>query len=93
MPGDDPGFDGKILYTKSIKGVFSPSDFDSAYVERSSKAPTASLQLEWVHGYAGQSARGNVRYNTSGEVVNYSASVAVALDKTARTQRLSLIHI
>ena len=60
--------------------------------EPSKAVPDDDLELEWVHGYAGQSARGNVRYNTSGEVVYYSASVAVALDKTARTQRFMAEH-
>ena len=93
MPGDDPGFDGKILYTKSIKGVFSPSDFDSAYVERSSKAPTASLQLEWVHGYGGvKNTANNLFYNAQGDVVYYTAGVGVVYDVKEHKQRHFMGH-
>ena len=46
--GDDAKFDGKILYAKAKAGVFPPTDFDSECVERSNKAPAASLELEHV---------------------------------------------
>lgn len=45
--------DQKIIYPQCKKGVFAPSDFDSAARKRSSKPPDIHLQLEFVYGYDG----------------------------------------
>jgi hypothetical protein len=51
--GDDFTHDGKIIYPKCRSTVFPPSEFDPKNVVRSSKAPSATLELEHVYGYAG----------------------------------------
>ena len=80
--GDDFSFDGKIIYPKCRLGVFPPSEFDPENVVRSSKAPSAELELEHVYGYAGlENTAPNLYYLKSGEVVYYTAAVGVVLDK------------
>ena len=87
-PKDDPGFDGKIIYSKSRKGVFSPTDFDPLLALRSSKAPTASMQLDWVHGYAGvKNVANNLYYNAEGDVVYYTAAVCIVYSIERHEQR------
>ena len=87
-PKDDPGFDGKIIYSKSRKGVFSPTDFDPLLALRSSKAPTASMQLDWVHGYAGvKNVANNLHYNAEGDVVYYTAAVCIVYNIKRHEQR------
>ena len=44
--------------------------------------PRRRFALEWVHGYSGQSMRGNARYSSTGEVVYPAASLGLVLDKT-----------
>ena len=62
--------------------VFPPSEFDPKNVVRSSKAPSAELELEHVYGYAGlENTAPNLFYLTSGEVVYYTAALGVVLDK------------
>ena len=50
--------------------------------------PVDDLQLEWVHGYSGQSMRGNARYSSTGEVVYPAASFGLVLDKTPVAERM-----
>ena len=50
-------------------------------------SPVDDLALEWVHGYSGQSMRGNARYSSTGEVVYPAASFGLVLDK-AQWQRM-----
>uniref|UniRef100_A0A7S3ZZI0 EF-hand domain-containing protein n=1 Tax=Pelagomonas calceolata TaxID=35677 RepID=A0A7S3ZZI0_9STRA len=50
--------------------------------------PVDDLSLEWVHGYSGQSMRGNARYASTGEVVYPAASLGLVLDKTAVSERM-----
>jgi hypothetical protein len=80
--GDDFTHDGKIIYPKCRSTVFPPSEFDPKNVVRSSKAPSATLELEHVYGYAGlENTAPNLFYLTSGEVVYYTAALGVVLDK------------
>jgi hypothetical protein len=53
-----------------------------------SVVPVDDLSLEWVHGYSGQSMRGNARYSSTGEVVYPAASLGLVLDKTAVAERM-----
>ncbi|KAK3283901.1 hypothetical protein CYMTET_8419, partial [Cymbomonas tetramitiformis] len=80
--GDDPNFDGKILYPKCRKGVFPPIDFDERCVERSGCPPKATMRLEHVYGYAGlKHLANNIFFLYTGEVVYYTAAVGVVFDK------------
>lgn len=79
---DDFSFDGKIIYPKCRLGVFPPSEFEPEHVVRSSKAPSAELELEHVYGYAGvENTAPNLFYLRSGEVVYYTAALGIVLDK------------
>ena len=80
--GDDFAHDGKIIYPKCRSTVFPPSEFDPRNVTRSSKAPSAELELEHCYGYAGlDNTAPNLFYLTTGEVVYYTAALGVVLDK------------
>ena len=80
--GDDFAHDGKIIYPKCRSTVFPPSEFDPRNVTRSSKAPSAELELEHCYGYAGlENTAPNLFYLTTGEVVYYTAALGVVLDK------------
>lgn len=50
------------------------------------------LEIDWIHGYSGQSQRNNVRYAGSGEIVYPAACAACVLAKTTRTQRRLIEH-
>lgn len=49
--------------------------------------PDQSLQLQWVYGYRGRDARNNLFTLGSGEVVYFTAGVAVVMDVEGRTQK------
>ena len=49
--------------------------------------PSETLQLEWVHGYAGVRGRHNVLLTARGELVYFAAALGIVLDPEARTQR------
>ena len=90
---DDPEFDGKILYQKSIKGVFPPSDFDPEMAHRSTKMPTGTLQLEHVHGYSGlNSYASNIFYNAEGNVVYFTAMLGIVHNPKTNKQRFFYGH-
>lgn len=90
---DDPEFDGKILYQKSINGVLPPSDFDPEMAHRSSKMPTATMRLEHVHGYSGlNSYANNIFYNTEGNIVYFTAMLGVVHNPNTNRQRFFYGH-
>lgn len=90
----DSSFEGKILYPHSRTGVFSPSDFNSELTERSSKPPSATLKLEYAHGYEGQlNLSSNAFYTDNpAEVVYYVAGLGVVLNTQLNTQRFFFGH-
>lgn len=92
--GQDADFDGKILYPKSRTGVFSPSDFNADVTVRSSKPPSASMRLEYVHGFEGQLALASNAFYTDNpdEVVYYVAALGVVLNTQMNTQRFFFGH-
>jgi WD40 repeat protein len=58
-------------------------------------APKASLRLEWVYGYRSANCRSNVYLTGSGELVYFSAAVAIVQsinDKDNNRQRFFLGH-
>ena len=44
------------------------------------RAPDASLELEYIHGYRCEDARNNLRYTRTGDIVYHTAAVGVVLD-------------
>lgn len=59
-------------------------------------APKASLRLEWVYGYRAANCRSNVHLTESGELVYFSAAVAIVQslgsEKDTPRQRFFLGH-
>jgi WD40 repeat protein len=58
-------------------------------------APKASLRLEWVYGYRSANCRSNIHLTESGELVYFSAAVAIVQsinDKDNPRQRFFLGH-
>ena len=84
---------GKIKYPQSRKGVFAPSNWEPAYVARSSKLPDAFLELDFIYGYSGiRNTCNNLFYNSEGRVVYYTAGVGVVYDRKRHRQRYFLGH-
>jgi len=54
--------------------------------------PSASLELDWVYGYRGRDGRNNLHALASGELVYYTAAVAVLYDPHGHTQRCYTGH-
>lgn len=51
------------------------------------------LVLQWVHGYRGFDCKDNVKYNASGHIVYFAASVAIVYNKsTGKQSMLQGIH-
>jgi len=58
-------------------------------------APKGSLRLEWVYGYRSANCRSNIHLTESGELVYFSAAVAIVQsinDKNNYRQRFFLGH-
>ena len=51
--GQSAHFQGKILYEKCRKPVYTPTNWDPTLADRSAELPNARLVLEWVYGYQG----------------------------------------
>ena len=51
-----------------------------------------SLQLEFIHGYSGQSVRENLKYSATGEIVYTAANVGVIFNKTSMSQKFNAHH-
>lgn len=67
--GGDYAFQGKILYRFCRKAVFTPTGWDAALAARSASRPRLGLQLEFVHGYSGNTNTSNNMYiNCQGNV-------------------------
>ena len=56
------------------------------------RCPAGSLDLEWVYGYNGHTARNNMKVNKEGHLVYYVAGVAVIHDITAGKQSFYTAH-
>ena len=85
---------GKILYPQCRKGVYPPSDWTKELGARSAELPSAALKLEFVYGYAGvHNTSSNLFYLNSGELVYYTAAVAIVYNRQKHTQRFFLGHV
>ena len=54
--------------------------------------PSTELELEFVFGYSGSRARGNLSCNASGEIIFPASHIAVVFNIETRTQRFFLEH-
>ena len=54
--------------------------------------PSASLELEYVHGYRCHDVRNNLRYTANDEVAYHTAAVGIVLNPTANTQKHFIAH-
>jgi len=85
---------GKIIYPQCRKGVYPPSNWTKQLGARSAELPDASLRLEFVYGYAGvHNTSSNLFYLNTGELVYYTAAVAVVYNRQKHTQRFFLGHV
>lgn len=58
----------------------------------SRQAPDGSLELQWVFGYNGHTARNNVKVNSAGHLVYYVAGVGVVHDIGQKKQAFYTGH-
>jgi WD40 repeat protein len=70
--------------------IYPPSEHGSDTA--SSKVPSSSLSLEFVHGYRGHDCRDNLFYTATGELVYSAAAVGIVYNKKTHTQRFYLGH-
>jgi len=84
---NDADFDGKVLYAPCRGPVYTPSDWDPSLAERSEQLPDASLELEFVYGYAGKfNSSKNVFYNSDDKVVYYTAGLGIVYEHDTHSQ-------
>ncbi|UJR16486.1 hypothetical protein I4U23_003389 [Adineta vaga] len=72
-----------------------PSQLQKSQYPGDRTAPKGSLRLEWVYGYRSVNCRSNIQLTDSGELVYFSAAVAIVQnvnDKTNCRQRFFLGH-
>ena len=55
-------------------------------------APDIDVELEWVHGYQGQSCRNNCRYTNEGHIVYHAAALGIVYDPASKRQRYYTGH-
>ena len=67
------------MAVKPWKGAMKePSNFEIP--KNQVKAPKATLELEYVHGYRVKDCRNNLRYLDNGKIVYNAAALGVILD-------------
>ena len=54
--------------------------------------PSASLELEYVHGYRCHDVRNNLRYTQNDEIAYHTAAVGIVLNPIANTQKHFISH-
>jgi len=64
----------------------------SAPPTENTSAPSAGLELEWVHGYRAQDTRSNLFYNDGGNIVYSAAGVGISYDKGKHVQKHYVGH-
>ena len=83
----DWNFRGKVIYPPCRKPVYTPTGWDGSACSKSAAEPSRSLQLEWVHGYAGmRNLANNIFYNCEGRFVYYTAALGIVFDEKSHTQ-------
>jgi hypothetical protein len=51
-----------------------------------------ALELEYVHGYQGQTSRNNLRYNAQGEMLFHAANMGIVYNRQYNSQRFYSEH-
>lgn len=83
----------KIMYPHCKHGVFAPTDWDPAQLERSAAVPDRTMELDFVHGYEGRSTlSSNVHYNVGGNIVYYIAAVGIVYCRSTHEQTIFQGH-
>ena len=78
-----------VKYYPCRTPVYPPAGFDRS----APSAPRESLELEWVHGYAGlRNTANNLECLADGTAVYYTAGVGVVYDAAAHAQRFFVGH-
>ena len=69
--------------------IVEPSNWKSTVPELHDVNSTSDvdLELEWVHGYRANDCRNTVRYTAAGEVVYFTAALAVVYSNSTGKQR------
>eukprot|EP00941_MAST-03F_sp_MAST-3F-sp1_P003130 g3130.t1 len=69
-----------IKYSKAKSPANVPMGFDPQLIVRSAQTPKCSLELDWVHGYAGDALGPNLFYTKQAELVYFVAAAGIILD-------------
>jgi WD40 repeat protein/Ca2+-binding EF-hand superfamily protein len=80
--------EGEVTIRPWYNNVVGPSTLPPM----STSAPDDTLELEWVHGYNGQTAHNNVTYAANGEIVFSCACVGVVLNVSNWTQQFFMVR-
>lgn len=67
------------------KGQMKPPTGFKRPLKNANMAPNVELQLEWVHGYKGDSAKNNLRYLADGQLAYHIAGVGVVYNPETHT--------
>ena len=59
------------------KGQITASTPNGYVYPKTARAPAATLELKWAHGFRSWDTRGNLGYNKNGDVVFTTAGVGV----------------
>lgn len=82
----DPGGD-EFMAVKPWLGAIVPPTNGKALLKAGSSSPDVQLELEHIHGYQGQNASNNARYDAIGRVVYHAAAVGIVADKLQSQQQ------
>jgi hypothetical protein len=72
-----------------VGAIKAPSNVSRRATHGPTKAPSARLDLVHVHGYQGQTVRGNVRYDHKGDVLYHAAALGISQNPRTHEQRFA----
>lgn len=93
MVTENNGDDDFFMAVKPFEGVVRngvPSDFDAAAVDLS--APSAWLELNYVHGYRCHDTRNNIKAISKDRIVFHAAAVGISMDLRTGKQSFNFSH-
>lgn len=71
----------QAMATYPAKGQITASTPNGYVYPKIARAPAATLELKWAHGFRSWDTRGNLGYNKNGDVVFTTAGVGVVQNK------------
>ena len=74
------------------KGQITASTPNGYVYPKTARAPAATLELKWAHGFRSWDTRGNLGYNKNGDVVFTTAGVGVVQNKAQNKQSFFTLH-